>query len=585
MAIRKPIRPVLQGSEVFIKERTICESQESKSDIQNELELETEKTIKPKIIREIVDNEEDILLTEDAIYQKNKKVGNAIIVNKAKRNLDTKEIDLEVEFKYSNQQVVIDISRDKCLNKKGLLSLTSRGADVDESNSSIFIKTIKYQESKLENIENIHSSIGYSKFQEIEIFKLHKCIGLDSNYIGKLDLEPKGTLEKYLENIKKYVMPYTNTTMAFLIGCTSAIVAKLRLNDIDLENLLVHIYGESSSGKSTATILAISVWGNPSLNQQGLYNTWNATENALINSIGNNNGVACAFYELSMSKIPNFTQLIYNLTTGRDKARLSKEIEQREVTTWATTIISNGEASIRSQASKNTGLDVRILELANIKWTESALHSEKIKEEFRNNYGVFGFSFAEKLVKYDVNKLKQLFKNEKDKFKKKVESLGYTDDKLDRTSSKYALITLVGELINSGYKYDGINIDIEDIREVLAKVEIDNINTRGVEKNAEEWLLDIVSANSSKFRNKKDNSSESTDYWGTIDNLDEDRIEVAILKSKFEELISTSAFEDSNVILNEWKKNGILNHEEGRYTRKRKINKINSTVYVVTLTQ
>ena len=40
-------------------------------------------------------------------------------------------------------------------------------------------------------------------------------------------------------------------------------------------------------------------------------------------------------------------------------------------------------------------------------------------------------------------------------------------------------------------------------------------------------------------------------------------------------------FEDTGVVLDQLKKDGMLDYEEGRLTRKRKINAISTPVYVV----
>ncbi|AXU29693.1 Superfamily II helicase [Clostridioides difficile] len=149
-----------------------------------------------------------------------------------------------------------------------------------------------------------------------------------------------------------------------------------------------------------------------------------------------------------MATVNDLSKTIYKIAEGKDKDRLTKEIELRKSGTWNTTIISNGEASILGKCSKNEGIDVRVLELSDIVWAENAEHSDLVKELANKNYGVFGHSFAEKLIQIPIEELKNRFENEKEEFIEKVKEKGITDSKLQRTSAKNAIVILTAKLIN-----------------------------------------------------------------------------------------------------------------------------------------
>ena len=505
-------------------------------------------------------------------------------LNKIERNIDTGKIDFVISTKYLDKEIQLTIPRAEALNKKGILKLTEKGAKVNEYNAKYHIQSLEYQEEMIGSTSNSHSELGYFLHEGKEIFKLQKGINIESTYVGKLDLAPKGALLEYLQGIRYYVSKYPSTSLAWLIGLSSAVVAKLNKSNIDISTLLVHLIGESSKGKSTATMLAISPWSSPKLGVNSLYNSWNATENALISALSGNHGVAYALDELSMSKVENFTNLIYNITSGKDKARLTKEIELRESGTWITTIISNGEASILSKSNKNTGLDIRVLELEDIEWTIDAEHSENIKEFVNRCHGILGQDFAKKLIHTDNSDLIKIFNFERKKFIEELDNLGITDNKVDRTSSKYAVIITTAVLINRFYGTSDIRLDIDEIRKILIKTEITSIERRGLEKRAEDYLMQVVESNSSKFKNGKDDKA-NVDYWGTMRELSTGQIEVAILKNKFDEIMKQGRFEDPKVVIKQLKEEGKLDHENGRLTRKRKINAITTEVYVIRLSQ
>ena len=531
-----------------------------------------------------ISDELSISYKDNVIYYGEGNTARLITLHSIEKNIDKNHVKFKMTTDYMDEKIEMELPREDAVQRKGMLKLASQGANVNELNAKFHIMALEYQEKNITKVNKVHSEIGFSEYDGKEIFKLYKAINEDSTYKGNLDIKPKGTLEEYLKDVKKNVAPYASMSLALALGTSSAVVAKLNRLDVDINTLFTHIVAESSKGKSTATMLAISVWGNPKVGAGGLYNTWNATENALITSLSGNYGVAYALDELSMTKIENATSLIYNLVGGKDKVRLTKNIEMRESGTWITTLISNGEASILSKANSNTGIDMRVMELEGITWTQDAEHSEEVKRLATRNYGVFGHSFAERLIKFSSDKLVKLFKSERQNFINKIAEKGVTDNKIERTSYKYAVVLLTARLINSGYEEYGIKLDIDGIREILIRTEIESINKRGLEKKAEDWLLQQVEANASKFRSGNENN-QNVDYWGTRKELSNGEIEIAILRDKFNEIMKRGKFEDPKVVLKQLKEEGKLDYENGRLTRKRKINAITTEVYVIRLKQ
>lgn len=604
MVLKKIIRKPLTGgyknlkTELFeekinedITERELRQNQEVL--VNNEEIIPQESTNKDNIIMEKkeelnglekVDDEISICYESGKLFYNGDKTSNLLKVGVPEINIDTNNVMLPITTKYLNRDIKILIPRDKAMSKREIIKLSLQGADVTEENAKYHIRSIEYQERKIGRVNNTHSELGFAKYKEKEIFKLYKAINEDSSYVGALDLKPKGNLGNYLDDLREHVVPYKNISLAFALGVSSSIVAKLNMHYKDINTLLVHLFAESTKGKSTAAMLAISVWGNPNLSGGGLYNTWNSTENALSTSLAGNYGIAYALDELSMSKIEDTTSLIYNLVGGKDKARLTKDIELRAAATWTTSIISTGEVSLLSKAKNNTGLDIRVLELGGIVWTEDANHSDQVKALVNRNYGVFGADFVKRLIEFPADRLKEIFEEEREIFIQKLKEKNIQDDMLSRTSCKYAIVTLTIRLINSRYKDRGIILDIEGIRELLVDTEINSINRRGIKRKAEDWLIQYIESNASKFKSGKETNT-NVDYWGTRKELPNGELEVAILTNKFEEIMRKGKFEDTKVVLEQLKKEGKLEYEAGRLTRKRKVNAIQTPVYVIRLSQ
>lgn len=83
---------------------------------------------------------------------------------------------------------------------------------------------------------------------------------------------------------------------------------------------------------------------------------WNATSNALIHVLTDNNGYPVAIDETSMSGEEEFTSLIYRLSSGQDKRRMNKDLSLNKTPTFCTTLLSSGEHSLLAKSKRNTGL-------------------------------------------------------------------------------------------------------------------------------------------------------------------------------------------------------------------------------------
>lgn len=584
MAIRKIRR------ESIIKPKVPIKPIDYKQEIESDNVLIRKQDNSPKEIfvnkqqgKHSVSDDLTICYDTNTIIFEDGKTANLLKLGIPERNIDTGKIILPITTTYMEQTIELRVPKEKVSSKRDIIKLSAEGASVNEINAKYHIKSIEYQESQMKMIRNRHSELGCCQYQGKEAFKLYNGVNIDSLYDGTLDIKPKGNIDDYLKDIINIVAPYRNISLAFALGASSSIVARLSRANIGITNLLVHIVNGSSKGKSTATMLAISVWGNPKLTSGGLYNTWNRTENALLTSLAGNYGLTYALDELSMATVNDLSKTIYKIAEGKDKDRLTKEIELRKSGTWNTTIISNGEASILGKCSKNEGIDVRVLELSDIVWAENAEHSDLVKELANKNYGVFGYSFVEKLIQIPIEELKYRFENEKEEFIKKVKEKGIIDSKLQRTAAKNAIVILTAKLINEWYYSKGLNLDVNSISELLVDNEIVSIQRRGMDRKAEEWLLQQIEINASKFRKGRTVGNLNTDYWGSIEDISDGEIEVSILKSKFRDIMKQGNFEDANIVIKKFKEEGKLYHDKDRDTRKRKINKVKTPVYVIRL--
>ncbi|MCH5314582.1 MAG: DUF927 domain-containing protein [Eubacterium sp.] len=235
-------------------------------------------------------------------------------------------------------------------------------------------------------IKHIHSGLGWDKYKDKNIFKAYSAVGIKSAYNGKFDIKPKGSQDEWIECIKKYAMPQIPLQFAVVSGM-SAVTAGFLKDGMD-GSIFVHIYGESSKGKTTAAMLALSAAGNPNpMAKNTLFGDWGDTANYRISMLAGNHGFPIVFDELSKADSKDLSKFVYNLTNSKDKGRLKSNAEQRDVSTWSTTVLSTGESSLLARCNNNGGLLVRVLEICPDEITASAEQAEALKEGIIHNYG------------------------------------------------------------------------------------------------------------------------------------------------------------------------------------------------------
>lgn len=178
---------------------------------------------------------------------------------------------------------------------------------------------------------------------------------------------------------------------------------------LEKDSFGVHLRGGSSSGKSTAMLAALSVWGSPSLMQ-----SWRATANALEGVAATCNGSLLALDELALVSGSEAGDAIYTLANGQGKSRLSSSARLQPKNKWRLTVLSTGEISLADkmeEARKKTmtGQEVRLIDISADTRRyrafdtlhgspDSSVFAEEIKQAAERSYGTAGPQFIERLI-------------------------------------------------------------------------------------------------------------------------------------------------------------------------------------------
>ena len=185
-------------------------------------------------------------------------------------------------------------------------------------------------------------------------------------------------------------------------------------NFTGLKGITLSLYGPTGSGKTLAQKWMQSVWGDPDQLHFGA----KFTQNSLFNRLSMHCHLPMTVDEATMMADKDVGEFIYWVSQGRDKARLTKAITERDPKSWATVVTLSTNRSIASKIAA-TGLEtnaqmVRLLELqlpVSPVFSGESKAGAQIYDLIHDNYGHAGKEFVRKLLELGPDKIKALVKN------------------------------------------------------------------------------------------------------------------------------------------------------------------------------
>ncbi|MDO0983536.1 cassette chromosome replicative helicase [Staphylococcus hominis] len=377
------------------------------------------------------------------------------------------------------------------------------------------------------------------------------------------DLEPKGTFEDWFNMYLNEVKGHFHLELATTFGISALVTAFLKhKQDVTFAGIIFSFTGQSSTGKSTAAALAVSVAGNPNKGSETLFRSWNATRNALESYLSNNYGVPLVFDELSSATFKDTTGLLYSIAEGQGRQRSNVHGEVKTPKNWGTSVISTSEYSIFTDSAQNDGLRVRTIEI-NEQFTTDATNSDNIKKAVAQNYGHVLPFVADYLIKREDEAI-QWFKDEHHWFKDKLKD--ETNNTGKRMIKRYATITTSAKILS---RVLATNIDIAKIRDYFIHYHAHTVSERSLADKAIEVITQFVAQNRGKFSDDKALKNMIENH-GLIA-LKDDYIEVKIIASVFKNMLIENHFQDVNNVVNALRDKGYIESDRDRITTKRAV--------------
>ena len=246
-----------------------------------------------------------------------------------------------------------------------------------------------------------------------------------------------------------------------LVLALSAAFAAPLLNLTGAESGGYHFRGKSSGGKTTALVVAGSVWGGGGL--KGYIKSWRTTDNGLEGVAAWHCDALLCLDELSQVDAKAAGAAAYMLANGAGKSRAGRGGECREAAEWRLLFLSNGEISLADKMAEDgkgrrvaAGQAVRVIDLPadagagmglfeNLHGAPSGdAFSRQLKDACGQFYGTAARTFLEAITGKIEETAKAVGAFSHDFVTRHVPA--GADGQVSRAASRFALVAAAGEL-------------------------------------------------------------------------------------------------------------------------------------------
>lgn len=503
--------------------------------------------------------------------------GSAVYVSEVINRIDTGEKFLKIYFIDAHGKKVNMILPRKELTEQGIMSLLGYGVQVIKQNAKALITSIINQEPNVPCISQL-KKLGFSKYNSKTIFLGKNAIGagIESKYDGRLEIDGSGDYKEWLNMVKTEVIGHIPMEFMLAVGC-SGVLADYLKDKVQVENVIVNIVGESSTGKTTAGLFMVSCGAKPSFKGDSFVLNFSDTQNAIIAAMQSSYPVLID--EGSLCRY-NPTSLLYSLAMGKEKNRLNKDMEISESSYFSTAITMTSEKSLLNLCDSNSGLLVRVLEIENVEWTKNAKSSDTIKKVIQNNYGWLVSKTAKVIMSSEgsENSAEILYMEWYQELVKRAKEKGIYNNLTERACKQYALIVtslcIVENVINRDLnEEEWVDLNIDDVIEFIEfHSPVKELDNTDIGSRAFIFLMQYITNHYSQFKEANEDDTPPN-CLGRIKKIREFTIKNGFLCSKrlyiaditLEKILQEGKFPDKKVILKRWKEDGILKCEKDRY--------------------
>ncbi|EBI8005260.1 DUF927 domain-containing protein [Salmonella enterica] len=212
-----------------------------------------------------------------------------------------------------------------------------------------------------------------------------------------------GTPESWRDSVARLA----GGNLMMMLGVAASLAAPL-IGLVNADGFGVHLFDNSTAGKTTTADIAASVWGYPDL----LRLTWYGTALGIANEAEAHNDSLLPMDEIGQgTSAKDVATSAYTLFNGAGKLQGAKEGGNRELRRWRTVAISTGEKDVETFLAEE-GIRAKagqLVRLLNIPMEKSTVHHEHrdgehhakaLKAAYTENYGATGREWVKWLASH-----------------------------------------------------------------------------------------------------------------------------------------------------------------------------------------
>lgn len=524
-----------------------------------------------------------------------KKMGRAVHISDIEESIETDDVYLNFKFNYIGKTKYMRILRDEIADPAVMKLLARKGGAGGRGSYDCLTEILLQQEDEFDTVTPVFENLGWIKLPEYDdegtllgyrhCFRANELIGhSEANYVGNFDVAPYGSYREWKQMVIEEVVP-TPVLQLVLIAALSAVVLGLIAEYRCCENPILHLCFASSRGKTTALECATSTVGRPfegehySLDENGqtvvkhsMFQSWSSTDNAMITRQAGNRGMVTVLNELGKSMSSNMTRLVFDLTDGSDKARLTKDLRLRVSEGFTTVFISCGESSLLDRCkSKYEGLLIRVMEI-NQPITTSAKQARRIKETCRENGGFAAVKLAQHIIDQGgVDYVLPIY----DRWLTDLEDVLTSKNNKERFIEKFAaLFMATAEIATKALK---IPFNMDSLQNFLKEYDQEADEGRNTSASSYDEIIEECNINYKNFYVGNE-QVPNNQAWGRICKVnkvhkDGRKIthEYLLRRSVVNDLLKKNGHTNLDTCIAAWEAAGVLSRDKDRPTRSRTI--------------
>ena len=464
-----------------------------------------------------------------------------LTVLKCMENLSDRQVYIEfLGLNWYGNFVTFMLKSSEAFLGKLFEMLLDKGVDVDlmmgKEEKIAYCNAMKESVKRLGQSCFLYDGLGYQLDAKGERKYFPDFAGENYDYAGDVDIKTSGRAKNWASMYNKWVSGHAKLELVVAIALTAPVI--YRINQFQpIGNFLVSFIGESSTGKTTALQLALSIYGKPTRGNGGLMDTLHGTVNAITNSIRKKNGFLNGFDEATGTLLKSgkaseiWNNMIYDFSTGEDKKRMRSDLSMNERSCcYSTTIFTSELSIIESLNNSIEGQAVRLLEIEG-GFTDTPEQSNEIKKLSLANYGWIAGYFVRRLEKLDDDDLRELY----EACKKRLADKTSVDSRYRMRILETLAVVLVAAKIVNKVAYKGKLMPIEIDEEMLIESLVEVSQSAVPKELTAEMILDTITNNLLKAKASKAGYS---DKCGTLTSLPDGTLEAFIVTDYFKKWLN-----------------------------------------------